>query len=309
MIYPKVSVIMPTYRRAHFLKRAIDSVLEQSYPNVEVIVIDDNADDPESRQSTQATMLSYDSDNRVKYILGSRKLGGGPARNLGIDRAEGEYITFLDDDDAYEPPKIEAQLKFMIMHDLDFCFTDLHLYNPDTSKIVEHRDRPYVKNWDPEHLFKMHILYSISGTDCYMAKKDLLLNIGGFRDVRVGQEFLLMWDVLEYAQKNNSRVGYAPNSHIKMYLHNEGRISLGSNKIIGEENIYTLKSSKKYLLNKKEARYIDFRHYMVLCVAHKRSNKLLPSVKYLLTAFIVSPYDFFNELQISLKKKLNFKKR
>ncbi len=309
MLYPKVSVVIPTYKRAHFLSRAIDSVLAQTYPNVEVIVVDDNANDAESRESTKQTMRTYENNEKVRYILSSEKLGGGPARNLGIDSADGEYITFLDDDDAYEPPKIEMQLKFMMMHNLDFCFSDLHLYNHDGTKIVEHRTRPYVKSWDPEHLLKMHILYSISGTDCYMAKKELLLNIGGFRDVKVGQEFLLMWDVLEAAQKDSYKVGYYPNSYIRMYLHKGERVSVGHNKIAGEEDIYKLKCSKKHTFNKKQARYIDFRHYMVLCVACKRSFKPAASLKHLLTAFNISPYDFFNELIIDIKKKNTFRRK
>ncbi len=303
MIYPKVSVIIPTYKRAHFLKRAVESVLTQSYQNIQVVVVDDNAIDPESRESTRETMSAFSQDERVKYVLSEKKMGGGPARNLGVDNADGEYVTFLDDDDVYEPPKIEAQLKFMLMHNLDFCFTDLHLYNGDGTKVLEHRSRPYVKSWDPDHLFKMHIMYSITGTDCYMAKKSLIVSTGGFRDVRVGQEYLLMWDILKHAKENNLKAGYYPASNIKMYIHNEDRVSVGQNKFLGEEEIYRLKCSQKHLLSKSEAKYIDFRHYMVLCVAGKRSNKLLLSVKNLFNAFNTSPTFFFKELFSYLKKR------
>ncbi len=303
MIYPKVSVIIPTYKRAHFLKRAVESILAQSYQNIQVVVVDDNSNDPESREDTMKTMSEFSSDDKVKYILSDKKLGGGPARNLGIENADGEYITFLDDDDEYEIPKVEAQLKFMMMHNLDFCFADLHLYNGDATKVLEHRNRPYVKSWDPNHLFKMHIMYSIAGTDCYMAKKELLISTGGFRDVKVGQEFLMLWDILEHAKNENSKIGYYPSSNIKMYIHNGDRISVGQNKINGENELYKLKCSQKHLFTKKEVKYIDFRHYMVLCVVCKRSNKWVECVKNLVKAFNISPYFFFKELFSFLKKK------
>ncbi len=296
MIYPKVSVVIPTHKRAHFLKRAVDSVLAQSYQNIQIVVIDDNATDSESRSSTQSIMSAYAENENVKFILGEKKLGGGPARNLGVENSDGEYISFLDDDDVYEPDKIQAQLKFMLMHELDFCFSDLHLYNTDATKVLEHRNRPYVQSWELEHLFKMHIIYSITGTDCYMAKKDIIVQVGGFRDTRVGQEFLLMWDILQAAKQNKFKVGYYPASNIKMFIHNEDRVSVGENKFLGEAEIYQLKCSQKHLLNKKQAKYIDFRHYIVLCVAGKRSGKLLFSFKNLLKAFNTSPTFFFKEL-------------
>lgn len=295
MVYPLVSVVMPTCKRAHFLKRAIDSVLNQTYGNVEVIVVDDNADDIESRNSTVETLKEYESNESIKYVLPDRKLGGGLARNAGINVASGEYIAFLDDDDAFEEPKIEAQLKFMMMHNLDFSFTDLRLYDCTGTKFIEQKSRPYIKKWDPEYLLKMLIIHSYAGTPSFMVKKEALLNFGGFRDIPMGQDFMLMWDFLEYAIKTGARVGYFPSSYIKIYLHSEKRISLGQNKIDGENRLYKLKCTKKNILSKKECRFVDFRHYSVLAVTCKRSKRYTDAFKYFMIAFNTSPIDMMKE--------------
>ena len=87
---------MPTCKRAHFLTRAVDSVLSQTYQNIEAVVIDDNAKDEQSRSATAEIMQKYKDDPRVKFILNPKQYGGAISRNAGIEAADGEYITFLD---------------------------------------------------------------------------------------------------------------------------------------------------------------------------------------------------------------------
>jgi glycosyltransferase involved in cell wall biosynthesis len=101
----KISVVMPTYNRAHFLGKAIDSVLSQTYENFEVIIIDDN-----SKDNTTDLLRSYN-DKRIKYVKNSENRGCGGARNQGIELARGDYITFLDSDDELFSAKFEKQLE------------------------------------------------------------------------------------------------------------------------------------------------------------------------------------------------------
>lgn len=102
---PVVSVIIPTYNRAEILPRAIDSILEQSFRDLEVIVVDDY-----SKDKTQAVVNSY-SSARLEYIQHERNKGANAARNTGIRAATGEYIAFLDDDDMWLEMKVENQLE------------------------------------------------------------------------------------------------------------------------------------------------------------------------------------------------------
>lgn len=292
---PKVSIITPTFKRAHFLSRAVDSILSQTYDNIQIVVVDDNAELPEFRKSTEETMQKYKDDPRVVYIQNEKNLGGGISRNVGIDACDGDYVAFLDDDDELEPPKIEAELKFMMMHDLDFCFTDLHIYDAN-GKLVEHRTRRFVTDWDPENLLRLHVLHALTSTPTFMIKREFLHTFGGYRGVPMGQEFMLMWDALQYAIKHPEiKIGYIPCSYIRVYLHNEGRLSVGSNKIECEELVYKLKSSQKPALTKKEVRYMDFRHYSVLAVSYLRGGNKIKCAVNLLKAFNISPVDAVKE--------------
>ncbi len=292
---PKVSVITPTYKRPHFLERAVDSILNQTYENIQVVVVDDNAELPESRKKTEEVMAKYKNDPRVLYIQNEKNCGGGISRNVGISACDGEYVAFLDDDDEFEPPKIEAELKFVMMHELDFCFSDLHIYNGE-GKLVEHRTRRFVDDWSAENLLRLHVLHSLTATPTFMIKREFLHKFGGYREVPMGQEFMLMWDALQYATNHPEiKFGYIPCSYIKVYLHNEGRISVGKNKIDSEEKIFKIKSSQKPALTKKEVRYMDFRHYSVLAVSYLRSGMKAKAVINLFKAFNISPVDTLKE--------------
>lgn len=103
----KVTVIIPTYNRARTLDRAINSVLNQSYSNIEVIVIDDNSKD------NTTEIIEHVNDKRLKYIKLNENKGACFARNLGIQNSTGEYIAFQDSDDEWYRDKLYMQLKFL----------------------------------------------------------------------------------------------------------------------------------------------------------------------------------------------------
>ncbi len=95
---PLISVIIPTYNRANFLGEAIESVLSQTYKNLEVIIIDDGSTD-DTRQ-----LIEKYTDKRIIYLYQEHG-GTSAARNKGIQEAKGEYIAFLDSDDIWLSPK------------------------------------------------------------------------------------------------------------------------------------------------------------------------------------------------------------
>jgi teichuronic acid biosynthesis glycosyltransferase TuaG len=101
-VVPRVTVVIPTYNRAHIVGEAIQSVLDQAYPNLELIVVDDGSID-----DTERAVAPY-----LGRIIFLRKPNGGPAsaRNHGIAAATGEYVAFLDSDDLYLPGKLARQV-------------------------------------------------------------------------------------------------------------------------------------------------------------------------------------------------------
>ena len=104
-----VSVIIPTYGGTKELERAITSVLNQTYKNFELLVVDDNNPGTPERNSTKS-IISLFSDQRLKYICHEKNKNGSAARNTGIKYSNGKYICFLDDDDFYLPNRLKLSV-------------------------------------------------------------------------------------------------------------------------------------------------------------------------------------------------------
>lgn len=124
-----VSVIIPTYSRPVFLKRCIDSVLEQTYKNIELIVVDDNDPDTDARRETELVMQSFADIGNVIYLKHEYNKNGSAARNTGWRHSHGKYITFIDDDDAMAPTRIEKLVVCMEQLDSSWgaCYTGYRL--------------------------------------------------------------------------------------------------------------------------------------------------------------------------------------
>ncbi len=106
---PKVSVVVPTYQRAQVLARALDSAVAQTYPDVEIVVVDDGSTD-----DTEAVVARY--GERVRYV---RQTNGGvsAARNRGIAVSTGELVAFLDSDDTWRDDKLALQVAYLAAHE------------------------------------------------------------------------------------------------------------------------------------------------------------------------------------------------
>ena len=104
IVKPLVSVIIPTYKRSKSLNRAIDSVLSQTYPNIEIIVVDDNGKGSKYQIETEKSLENYIKTDKIKYITHDVNRNGSAARNTGFKHSMGEYINFLDDGDLVSVP-------------------------------------------------------------------------------------------------------------------------------------------------------------------------------------------------------------
>jgi glycosyltransferase involved in cell wall biosynthesis len=125
MSAPLVSVIIPTYNRAALLSEAVNSVLLQTYRNIEIIVIDDGSTD-----NTTEVMAAY--GDRVRYTR-RPNAGVNAARNLGLKQARGEFVALLDSDDLWAPFKIELQVRLMrYFADAGFMFSNFQIFRGRT---------------------------------------------------------------------------------------------------------------------------------------------------------------------------------
>lgn len=114
---PLVSIIITTYKRPELLSRAINSVLKQTYHNIEIIVVDDNDPDTDYRQETIKVMSAYESYNNIYYLQQPKNMKQPAALNRGISVSKGEFIGFLDDDDEFLPMKIEMQVELLLQNE------------------------------------------------------------------------------------------------------------------------------------------------------------------------------------------------
>ena len=157
----KISVTIPTFNRAHLIGHAIDSVLAQTYADVEIIVIDDGSTD-----NTADVVAKY--GDRVRYYR--QPNGGlGAARNAGLDRATGDVIAFLDSDDYWFDFKLSLQADLMTKRpDIDFVFTEFSILKDD-GRVVPHGSRTWLgsdSSWSdlyPERLTARELGIRVSG--------------------------------------------------------------------------------------------------------------------------------------------------
>ncbi|MGN8646375.1 glycosyltransferase family 2 protein [Gracilibacillus sp. HCP3S3_G5_1] len=122
-----VSVITPTYNSETYIRETIESVQKQTYPNWEMVIVDDGSTD----QTTSIIEAYQKEDDRIRLICLEKNQGAAVARNTAIEHAQGRYIAFLDSDDQWLPEKLERQLAFMKEHDYAFTYTGYHRVQTD----------------------------------------------------------------------------------------------------------------------------------------------------------------------------------
>jgi len=167
---PRISVIIPCYNNKPYLRECLDSVLNQTFSDYEVIVVDDGSTD-----GTGEIIQSY--LPRVRYLRQSNQ-GPAAARNAGIEAASGEYIAFQDADDLWYPEKLEMQLKFMEANPrFAWAYSDMCTFNE--KQILQSSwfsDRPTHQG----KVFEQLIYNNFIPTITVMVKKDALLSAGCF---------------------------------------------------------------------------------------------------------------------------------
>lgn len=150
--YPKISVIVPIYNTANLLNRSVSSILNQTYQNLECILVDDGSTD----DSYEVCLQLQKSDKRI-ILLRQENKGQGAARNLALDYATGDYIAFVDSDDFIEAEMYEVLLKNAICYDADVsscCSDDCDSSNSGKITILK-----------GESVMKAHILATPQGAN------------------------------------------------------------------------------------------------------------------------------------------------
>lgn len=222
-----VSIVLPVYNREKTIRTAVESILNQTYSDFELIIVDDGSSD-----KTRDVILGID-DSRVKYIF-QKNSGACAARNTGIDAANGEYIAFHDSDDIWHEDKLEKQMAVFEKENVQLVFCKLCLINDN--KVVEYLPAE-IRNGKVE---KVESLFGI-GTQAIIAKRVVFDSIRFDVDMPRFQEFEMLIRIVEKG--------------FSLYCLDEGLVDY----FIGEDSIS--KSSSKMLIAAKLIlnKHTDFR--------------------------------------------------
>ena len=248
-----VSVIISTHN--HDLKivlRAIDSVLRQTYNNIEIIVVDDSEDSFQQRKEVEKAVR--EASDKIKYIKLDKNRGACVARNTGLKISKGYYVAFLDDDDEWLPNKIEEQLK-------GFQESTVALTYGGIIVIDEINGRRYKGSsiFISGNIFHRLLYSNIIGTTSNpLIKADCIKEVGGFDELMQSSQDYDLW--LRIAKRY--RVHYIDKPLINYHIHSGTRISTDvDKKISGLERI-----------NMKYAEYINAENELW----HRRHIVLVP---------------------------------
>lgn len=196
-----VSVVIPAFNRMDYIRQAVDSVLEQSYPHIELIAVDDGSSD-----GTYGLLQEFERDGKLRLITheGHINKGQSAALNLGISAATGAYIAILDSDDMFAPGKLVDQVAFLEAHpDIGMVYGQGHAVDADGHFLFKVPGDGHEESSDPNRIL----------LDCYMAlpggalvRRSVMDKAGGFEeDFRASQDHDMVVRVMEV-----TRVAYLP---------------------------------------------------------------------------------------------------
>lgn len=184
-----VSVIIPIYNGELTIKRTVKSVLNQSYSNIEVIIIDDCSTD----NSYNIIENIAQNDKRIKLYHNEINLGVSKTRNIGINFASGEFIAFLDSDDVWKKDKLKRQLCYMNKTQIDICYTGYEIIGESDGESIIYKVPKYI---DYAGLLKENIICCSS----VVIKSDLLRE-NHFNDEFFHEDFVLWLQLLKLGIK------------------------------------------------------------------------------------------------------------
>lgn len=234
----KVSVIIPTYNREHFIAKAIYSVIEQGYGNIEIIVVDDHSTD-----DTEIVVKRLLKDfTCIKYFKNIRRKGPSGARNTGIFKSSGQYIAFLDSDDIWLPNHLISGIEILARYpQLDFLFGNFelvdyksqqHLYNFFDQKVALHS----LQCVNTEHGL------SVVNDNIFIALiKEIFLQFGTvicrrhvFDDISFNEDIVYGEDRdigIRLFKESHARFAYRNDITVRIYRHDECLTRLGDSNI------------------------------------------------------------------------------
>lgn len=215
-----VTAVITTYKRGvNIVERALKSIVNQTYSNLEIIVVNDYPDDSELVEKIHNTIEKYRDQRPIEYIVVERNGGACKARNIAVNRAKGDYIAFLDDDDEWLPQKIMQQVTTLERNksaSLVYCNSYLFFQDTNIKKVMFNQQQP------EGEIFYDLIKENIIGSCTYpMFRINDIRKVGGFGEYMPA---LQDWELYLRLLKNGSAC-YISEPLATYYFYSGERIS------------------------------------------------------------------------------------
>jgi len=239
-----VSIIIPYYKKKKYIELTINSVLQQTYKNFELIIIYDD----QNKEDLNLLKNLTKKDKRIKLYINKKNLGAGRSRNKGIKLCQGSLIAFLDADDLWARNKLKKQIFFMKKSLVDISHTSYHIINSDNKKIGNRIAK------DMNH--KLLLSSCDIGLSTVIMKKKIITNKIKFANINTKEDYVL-W--------------------LKITLHNRKILALKNNLTKWRKLNDSLSASK---IQKLYDGYLVYRKYMNFSIAKSFFSLLLLSFNY-----------------------------
>lgn len=284
-----VSVIIPTYKRPPVrIERSIKSVLNQTYQNIELIVVDDSPREYSDRMAVKEFIEGLQ-DSRVRYIQHEKNLGANIARNTGIDHSNGKYCAFLDDDDEWLAGKIEKQVAKLENSSVALVYCKASVTNE-----IDGSTREVLNELKSGFQFENLLKQNFIGSNSYvLIDKKVLDEVGRYDEQLLSNQdydlFLRIAEKYEIDFVNEILVNY--------YIHDGERISTSPTKLLkGRVDLY--EKYKEYIERDKELSQIW--RIKLVPILFKNDYKLKGAIN-LFILFLQHPYFVVKYLRSTIK--------
>lgn len=259
-----VSAIITTCKREpKIVRRALMSTLNQTYNNLEILVVDDSPDSYEQRDNIQRMVeeIQGETDRKIRYIRHDECRGACEARNTGLQNSSGEFVAFLDDDDEWLPYKIEEQICKM-----DSDRVALVYCNNEKVNEIKDKSITVVRKKHRGKVYESLIFSNFVGSTSYpLIRKKALVDIGGFDPLMQSSQDYDVW--LRLAQRYE--VEYVDNVLVRYYVHAGEQITKNpQKKVNGLERLN--EKNKEYLAHHKNAYWV---RYMKIIPFYLKNNQ------------------------------------
>lgn len=287
-----VSVVITTYKREQkYVKEALDSVLNQTYKNIEIILVDDNGIGSEYGEALEQLCLE---NLNVTYLQNEKNSGAQFSRNQGIMKSKGEYVAFLDDDDIWAETKIEKQMVLFTDDSVGMVFCDGYSFEDgDMNKLGAFRE---VSIFDRPISHEMELFNDYVGsTSQVLIKKECFSKVGIFDCDMPARQDYEMWLRIS---RHYLIVG-VPEPLLFYRVHSGERISKNLKKCFDSYILLLDKYKNDYKKNK----YAKSKLILRLFTTSMEMKSTKNVIKYFMYAFITSPKCVIDVMRRKISKK------